>query len=559
MVTLGSRSRQWLLRGHRNDVETRSVRSSTAEAMTIARVGIAAAAATYLLLALTWSLVTPALWGTDESSNAAYGALLAHGQWPTIDTPKAAATLLGLEERAAFDARLGATWRDDIWTAHQPPLYYALAGTVSRATSVMWGPTAGLLGARILTVLCGLGGVVATALLALSAFPSRPQVAVLASGLVALTPTIPHYAGQVYADALVFTLCTAAFVITARITRDGPASRPVLALVAVWTLLAVTKASGAAAVGIGIVAAAVWWLMVARRERAPMAWRPSRRWWVATGLLLAIAAAPYAVNLVRYGEPIGSQAVIAKVGRTAGDHGWLATLGDPTFWIYPLDLLLLETSEVVPEVVPEVFPRVLWGWRLILVEPLLVGLVLVWSRLRRASDGDVIDLRRWASLLAPAAGCVALVVLSVAWIVDGGTVHARYYFPAAALLGLGLAWTCAALGRWSVIAGAVLVAAMTGATVHLFRMFHASVAWLERSGRQDLPTLVADPWRVAPIVLGLAGVGAVCMLACYALASSSATTIAEESQLSRRTPVQTDTKPAGPTRKRRRNGAVTTD
>lgn len=558
MVTLGSESRTRHTCGYDPAVamsDARAGQPSAVRSTTIVRIGIAAAGATYVLLALTWSLVTPAMWGTDESSNAAYGALLARGQWPTIDTPKDTADLPGLEERAAFDAAIGASWREDIWTAHQPPLYYALAGAVSRVTSAAWGSEAGLVGARTLTVLCGLGGVVATGMFALSAFPARPQAAVLASGLVALTPTIPHYAGQIYADVLVFTLCTVAFVITASIVTNGPTDRSTLALLAVWTLLALTKASGAAVVGAGIVAVTVWWLIVARRQRSTIAWRPSPRWWLATGLLLALAAVPYGVNLVRYGEPIGSQAVITKIGRVAGDQGWLATVGDPSFWLYPVDLLLLETSEVVPEVVP----RVLWGWRLVLVEPLLVGFVLVWAKLRRpAIDEDVSDKRRWASLLAPTVGCVALLVLSVAWIVDGGTVHARYYFPVAAFLGLSLAWACDALGRWGVIAGAVLVAAMSGATAHLLRMFQVSVMVLERSGPQDPPRLVADPWHIALVTLGLAGAAVLGMFACYVLPRRANTT-SQKRHAGRPTPAQSDTQAIDRDSTQQRNGATTTD
>ena len=76
-------------------------------------------------------------------------------------------------------------------------------------------------------------------------------------------------------------------------------------------------------------------------------WKPNWRFWAIAVVLLAVAMSPYAVNLQRYGDPIGSQTVIAKVGRTPSDHPWFANLLDPQFWLRPLDLLMLEISDGV--------------------------------------------------------------------------------------------------------------------------------------------------------------------------------------------------------------------
>jgi hypothetical protein len=477
---------------------------------TISHHGIAAAAAAYLLLALTWSMVTPAQWGTDESSNVAYGYHLAHGRWPTIDHPKADADLPGLDERLARDARLGATWRRDIWTAHQPPLYYALAGAAFRTANAVWDPTAGMLGARVLTVVLGLGGVLATGWLALVMVPSRPHIAVLASGIVALIPTIPHYAGQVYADVLVFCLCTVAFGLMASIIRDGPTDRSVLTLIVVWVLLALTKSTGAIVVAAGIVTAAGWWTARGRRQGDRSPWRPNWRFWAAAVVLLAVATSPYAVNLQRYGDPIGSQTVIAKVGRTPSDHPWFANLLDPQFWLRPLDLLMLEISDGVLSVMHKAMTL----WKLMLLEPLLIGLIVGCSRLRRRP----VDQRCLVPLAAQAVGAVVLIVLSAVWIADGGMLHARYFFPVVALAALGMAYGCDAVERWRIIAGAVLVTGLVGATVNLFWLLHTSVVWIERSALEVLPTLIANPWPLASVTLALAGVAVIRLLRCYAQA-----------------------------------------
>lgn len=293
-----------------------------------------AAAAAYLLLALAWSVATPAVWGTDESSNAAYAHHLARGHWPTIDEPKSSTDLPGLDQRMRNDAAVGAPWRRDIWTAQQPPLHYALTGTADRVAGAALGPNAGLMASRLLTIALGLGGVVATGWLASLIVPSRPQVAVLASGIVALTPTVANYAGQVYADALVFTLCTAAFGLIAHMVRSGPSDRAVLALTTVWVALALTKSTGAVTVAAGALAVAAGCLRGGRVGGEP-ACRRSLSTCTAVVGLLAVATLPYSVNLARYGDPIGSSALLAKVARTPTGQPWFDSLTHPVFWLNP--------------------------------------------------------------------------------------------------------------------------------------------------------------------------------------------------------------------------------
>jgi hypothetical protein len=474
------------------------------------RRGVTAAAAAYLLLALAWSVATPALWGTDESSNAAYGHHLARGHWPTIDEPKGRTDLPGLDQRISLDVAVGAPWRRDIWTAQQPPLYYALTGVAARVAGATLGPHAGLMASRFLTIVLGLGGVVATAWLAMLLVPSRPQIAVLSSGIVALTPTVANYGGQVYADPFVFTLCTVAFGLIVHMVRSGPSDRAMLALTTVWVAVALTKSTGAVTIAAGALAAAAWCLH-ARNGRGP-GWRPSSSTCFAVVGLLAVATVPYGVNIARYGDPIGSTALLRKVARTPTGQPWFDSLARPEFWLHPWRLLVLEISDAVPDVLHPAMGL----WTFMLIVPFLTGIMLGGRRLQRRRP----EVRRLVlhTMAAPVAGATALVLLSSAWIANGGALHGRYFFPVLAPVAVVAAYGCELTGR-ARVAGTLVLVGLAGATVNAFWMLDASVRWINASPLTPLAPLVEHPWPVAFACCALAGAAALRLVWCYVHAS----------------------------------------
>lgn len=461
--------------------------------------GVAFAAAFYLLMAVWWSVLLPALWGTDESSNTAYAVEAAAGRWPTIDTPKDPDAVLGMAARLEYDARIGAADRGVVWTANHPPLYPAVVGPIMRLGTALGGTGAGLLAGRFATALSGVVGVLATGWLAAILFPRRQHLAVLAAGVAALLPVLPHFGGQVYADVPLFALSTVALVVTTLMIRDHATDRRLLLLVAVCVALAWTKATGL--VMAMLCAVAVVTVMLARRVHRHAFSRPSPTVVAVAVLGGLLALVPYLVNLARYGELSGSARLMARFDRVPLGP-WYEHLVDTAFWNRLAELLVIELSEFPVDV----FPAWARGLRFVFVLP-AAGLVVAAYQLLRDRRPMVWSWRCSAAVLLAATG-LATVVLSAEWVARGGWLHSRYLFAAGAVIAIAIAVGCDHLpGHRRAMPGVLVACGLTIANLNLFGVFLRSLEIVEdpRFGR-DLPGLVAPSRTVLIAVAVTTGV-----------------------------------------------------
>jgi len=285
--------------------------------------GIFALMAVFVLLAGTYSVVTPMFEAPDELHHYFYVKHLADGNPLPVQDPD----------------------RDALWAQEgsQPPLYYALGALVtswidtSDALSLLWPnqhanlgnplqpgnknrvvhtkreawPYQGMVLAvhmvRWLSVLMGAGTVYLTYRLAGDLLPGRPGMP--AAAVVACIPQFAFISGAVTNDNLIILLSTLALWLLLRVLRGQARPRTFVALGLTLGCAALTKLSGA-----GLLPLAGFILAVhALRERS---WRAFlREGAIVFGLVVLIAGWWYVRNWWLYGDPTGLNRMLEIVGR----------------------------------------------------------------------------------------------------------------------------------------------------------------------------------------------------------------------------------------------------
>ena len=418
-------------------------------------------------LSLTWALSIPAFWGVDETSHVAYAVEAASGNWPTIHTPNPVDDFPGLRERLNYDIGFGRFGRLDIWTANHPPLYFVLVGIPLKLGLLIDHSGAGMLVARIVTALTGSAGVLAVAWLAESIAPRRPRVAVIAAFCTALSPTLVHYAGQVYNDALAFTLSSFGLAAAFKALRDG-LSRRLLVIGTVTAGAGALTRSSSLAVGAFVAASfalAVWF------DRSSSAQRLQRlRAFLAVGfgagaLILLISGWAVIVNIVRYGDPTAASDLFDKFNRSPGPN-WLSLM---TSRRYALDQIRRFAAELSIGV---------W-W------PSSVTRIVMAALAAACIGGATAALRRWRERLLPDArgtwiglmsGALPTLLLttSAIFISRGGYPHSRYLLPGLAVMAVIVALGIDHLPRAvRGVPALAMLAALTVANVALWLQFRA--------------------------------------------------------------------------------------
>ena len=371
------------------------------------------------------------------------------------------------------------------YTANHPPLFHLLAGLVLRVGLALDAGYAAVRAVRLLDVAMGAVVVLATAGLARALVPSRPRVAVVAAGLVALVPVLQTSVAAFYTDALALAFVTGLLLSCVRVVLRGLTVASVGGVAVLALGAAATRAAALITVGTAVLAVAC----AAALEDRPGAERV-RRGLVAA---LAVGGVPalgigwfYLLNVARYGDPVG-QGGIAEV-LTVGPTGrsLAATLADPSiWWDYFLNLWGSPHRVVGP-------PR----WLAVALGVLVVaGALVALLRALRAR-------RRPAGRLAVAWGLVLLHGLVQAaavasYVTEGGAAYVRYLLPALPVVAVLAAGALCAPGRPAARRGAVLpvvglllAAALTAAMAVRYQL-------LERPAPD-----VADSWTA-----GLADAG----------------------------------------------------
>lgn len=455
--------------------------------------GVRSAALLALAISLTWALTVPAFWGVDETSHVAYAVAASSGDWPTIHTPNPVQDFPGLRDRVDYDISFGRLGRLDIWTSNHPPLYFITVGIPLRLGLATGHAGAGLVVARCLTALGGAAGVFAVAWLARSVAPRRPRVEVLAAFCAALSPTLVHYAGQVFNDTLGFTLSTIGLAAGFAAIRRGITRRLFIIGAVAAGAGALTRSSGllVAALTTAAFMLASWYgrssSTTSLQARALATIRTAALFGGVVGL---IAGGPLLVNLARYGDPTAGTALFEKFDRMPGPP-WLWLMRQPRYLLDQVDRFASELSIGVwwPSVVTNIA-------FVVLTAGVVGGAIALFRHVTSPHPWDRRGL--WIGTM-----CVALPVLLLAasaiFISQGGYPHSRYLLP-----GLGVMAAMLAVGieglpgsRRSLPALATLIL-LVGANIVLWLQFRVDhQLWYQ----QVFP--FADLPELAPVWVGV--------------------------------------------------------
>ncbi len=427
-----------------------------------------------LLLAggsLYQALVTPPYRFIDEQAHAGYVLAVQEGRLPTIDTP--------IDQEAggpALRTRLAnePARRRDIWVANNPPLTYALAAGPAAATRALGLPGGPLLGLRLLNIAAVAGAVVLSYLLGRDLAGGDRTVGLVTAGIVAATPHLGFVASLGFNDGVAILTTTAVLLGLARVAGARPASlraEGAVRWLGVWCLLAALARPMALVVA--IVAAALGFVVIWWRRAAPLTWSLA---WLA-GPTVSGAGWFYVLNIVRYGDPTGSQALFDKFLRTPSGTLW-SSLTQRSVWESAVRTIWTRRLQAP-------LPGDPYGWYVAALWIMVAGIVgagvlVAWSALRNRK-GSATSIGRLPSpvplpgtaWLAVAAVSLVPLLLTAQHRSGGGSPYPRYLLPMLPVIAAAIALTAVRVGtRWL---GAALVALLAAVT---FRQTRASATWL---------------------------------------------------------------------------------
>jgi len=388
---------------------------------------------------------------TDESSHVGYVLTIREGALPSLDTPVPAA-----EGRPMLETVVGLPWPfavSNIHTAINPPYAYAAAAVPAAITDAADVRGGSLLGVRLFNVACT-GAAVYVVYRFGRELTGRLDAALLSAALVGTLITVPQLGSLAHLEGPALFATTGVAWWLARFVR----TRALVDATALglWCALAagIRTMSTAYAVVAALLALAVG-LVGSRRHRiVQLLVRLGAPSLVAVGWF-------YGLNLVRYGEPTGSEAVYDD---RIVQRGFVEFLFSRDSLAVPLDYLLLEVSS----------RRGWWEvshlrqWIVLaLTSVVLVAAVAVVAR-RRVGGGDDQVAERveppgacvgsWLALIALSAAPVLLVTYHLS---NGGAGHPRYLGPLLPVIAVSVALLVAELWRWApVFVAAASIAAL---------------------------------------------------------------------------------------------------
>jgi hypothetical protein len=423
--------------------------------------------AALLLVGGSWyqALITPPYRFIDEQAHAGYVLAIQDGTLPTIDTP--------IDQEAggpALRTRLvnEPERRRHVWVANNPPLTYVLAAgpsTVTRALGLPGGP---LLGLRFVNVAAVAGAVVLSYLLGRDLAGGDERVGIVTAGLVAVTPHLGFVASLGFNDGVSLLATTGVLLALARVCGAGTTA-PYRAVIALGVWSGIAAATRPMAMAMALVAAVIGLMVTWWRRSVPL---PRTIAWLA-GPAVVLAAWSYVLNIVRYGDPTGSEAIFEKFGRQPGESLW-STLTTKGTWEYALRTVTTRRLELgLPGDERWWYEAVLF----VLAVSVVATVGLVVTSAVRGRGGPAAEGRRSteAPLAWAAVGATSLVpvLLTAQHLAGGGAMHPRYLLPMLPALMAAVAFAAVRLlGRW---AGVVLVGALA---VLAFVQTRASARWL---------------------------------------------------------------------------------
>ena len=203
--------------------------------MTSARIGLLGVLLAFIGMGALYAEFVPHFLPADETSHAGQALILGRGELPRLDSE--------VPDQIP-DLQLQFEIRRQTYTANHPPLYYALVAIPLRVGVEMGHPSAGMSGARLLTVLLTSIGAVATYWTARVLVPDRGDFAVLAAALAVLVPAVHRFAGVIHNDGLGLAVFGVSAAIAAELLVKGPTRSRMLVAMATACAMILTRAIG---------------------------------------------------------------------------------------------------------------------------------------------------------------------------------------------------------------------------------------------------------------------------------------------------------------------------
>lgn len=466
--------------------------------------------AVLLLAGGSWyqALVTPPFRFIDEQAHVGYVIEIQKGNLPTIDTPiDAAGGGTALVQRLAIEPGR----RQDVWVANNPPLTYILAagpGALTRALGIPGGP---LLGLRLVNVVATAMAIGVVYLLGRDLSGGNRTVGLVAAGLTGATPHLGFIAALAFNDGVSFLASTAVMLALIRVLGAGPGGDPRRAVIHLGIACAFAGATRPMTLLIAMAAGAIAMAWICWRRQTPVLWSAA---WLALPTLLS-SGWFYVLNMHRYGDPTGSQALFEKFGRVANGSS-LSWLTHRAMWDYGFKTITTQRLEAPLPDDPY------WRYRLILaitsaLMVLAVALVVGISVRNRSGGGGSgrasgsLPTAAWASMLVLAA---VPVFASAQHRSGGGAPHPRYLLAMLPVVTIAAAFVLVRLGtRWAGLA------AVVGMSVVTFGQTRRSAVWLAENrlgpAGSDLVTAYGNAILRGA---GLAAAGIGLVLLCLAIA-----------------------------------------
>lgn len=357
----------------------------------------------------------------DEGPNAGYAVELASGRLPTIDTPVTTDARRYPQVVEGLETMVDEPHRH-IWTANHPPLYYLMSLPFVAAAGALDAPQVMIVGMRMINAV---GSALCVLLVGLIAFEvtRRAATAFLATGISASCAVLVTAGGHIANDGVAVAASSLTLLATIRILNHGLSPRR-LALVA----LAGAAAAGAKAPGVLTVvlcgAAIAVALSLADHSRRGVV-RALVAAAVATGVPAIATGWFYVRNIVLYGDPTATDALLEKFDREPNGTWW-QVLTDGSLWLDWYERLwapsLAEGYAVAADLLAVVA---------------VVGLLVL--IVRRGLTGAPEQPTSGAGWLLLTAHAAVILTNLVGFVAGGGNPNDRYLMPLMPLLATVLA------------------------------------------------------------------------------------------------------------------------
>ena len=454
----------------------------------IARSPLAWLAVLYVLVGVTYALVTPMLEKPDEEGH--YGYIVYLRQHHTLPPMVPSANMLLFESKQppvyyVITAVL-TSWLPDVPDASRlltlnPYLDFSVPGYRNDNRNVYLHPpdmTPLFLGARLVSLLFGLGTVAASYFTAGQLFPRNSLVPIATATLVGFQPSFLYIATALNNDvAIAFLGAVVVAILTSRL-RQGNLAYFAVSLGVILGLASITKVSGL--VFFPLVALAL--LLIHRGPRSTF----FRDLLVIGAIALLVGGWWYARNALLYHDPFTLRAHTQGLSQAASRPFWELFKRDlldieHTFWGN------LARSFISPIWLDEIL---MWWGRISLALTML-SLLLHYQTLRA-------NLSIWVMLSSWPAVFVFLLVTY--WARKSSWTFGRFLFPALVPIALLFAWGWQSVFplRWrrpiiALNAGMMLSVGILNPFVSLYPLYHPSREQQTQQIQHPIGTIYTDP------------------------------------------------------------------